>query len=256
MLININYIYIVNSKILNDMKKSIFSALCLVLLATTTQSAWGETWTKITSTSELTDGDYLIVYEGESGTGALAFDGSLTTLDAVSNTQSVTISSSSITLDAKYCFTIAQSGSNYTIKSASGYSIGQTSNANGLKSSNSNTYTNSISFSDGTANIVSSGAYLRYNTTSDQLRFRYYKSSSYTAQKAICLYKKSGSTEPTVYLGLFLAAFVAVRACVRRVECLYATFHHIIMSKIDFRSVHFAKALFVLFFLVLCCFCR
>lgn len=42
MLININYIYVVNSKILNDMKKSIFSALCLVLLATTTQSAWGQ----------------------------------------------------------------------------------------------------------------------------------------------------------------------------------------------------------------------
>lgn len=45
MLININYIYVVNSKILNDMKKSIFSALCLVLLATTTQSAWGATET-------------------------------------------------------------------------------------------------------------------------------------------------------------------------------------------------------------------
>ncbi|MDY4850970.1 MAG: hypothetical protein SO182_07065 [Paludibacteraceae bacterium] len=58
---------------------------------------------------------------------------------------------------------------------------------------------------------------------------------------------ESGSTPTTVYLGLFLAAFVAVRACVRRVECLYATFHHIIMSRIDFRSVYFAKALFFLF---------
>ena len=58
---------------------------------------------------------------------------------------------------------------------------------------------------------------------------------------------ETGSTGTTLYLGLFLAAFVAVRACVRRVECLYATFHHIIMSKIDFRSVHFAKALFFLF---------
>ena len=63
----------------------------------------------------------------------------------------------------------------------------------------------------------------------------------------LCL--TSGSTGTTLYLGLFLAAFVAVRACVRRVECLYATFHHIIMSKIDFRSVHFAKECFVCFFL-------
>ena len=65
--------------------------------------------------------------------------------------------------------------------------------------------------------------------------------------KTIKVTYESGSTGTTVYLGLFLAAFVAVRACVRRVECLYATFHHIIMSKIDFRSVHFAKALFVSF---------
>ncbi len=62
---------------------------------------------------------------------------------------------------------------------------------------------------------------------------------------------ETGTPSTTVYLGLFLAAFVAVRACVRRVECLYATFHHIIMSKIDFRSVHFAKECFVRFF----CFC-
>ena len=75
--------------------------------------------------------------------------------------------------------------------------------------------------------------------------------------KKITITYETGSTGTTLYLGLFLAAFVAVRACVRRVECLYATFHHIIMSKIDFRSVHFAKECFVCFlFLVLCCFCR
>ena len=79
-------------------------------------------------------------------------------------------------------------------------------------------------------------------------------SSKYAGIQAITITFTAGtcSTSPTtVYLGLFLAAFVAVRACVRRVECLDATFHHIIMSKIDFRSVHFAKECFVCFF----CFC-
>ena len=52
-------------------------------------------------------------------------------------------------------------------------------------------YQNTISFDeDGNVNIVSSGgAYLRYNSASNQIRFRYYKSSSYTGQKAIQLYR-------------------------------------------------------------------
>lgn len=83
-----------------------------------------------------------------------------------------------------------KSGDNYTIQSKSEYYIGQTSNANGLKSSTSTAYTNTVSLNaDGNVDIVSGGAYLRYNATSGQYRFRYYKSSSYTAQKAITLYK-------------------------------------------------------------------
>ena len=78
----------------------------------------------------------------------------------------------------------------YYIKSASKYYIGQTSDANGLKANKTTTYSNTISFNkDGTVNIVSGEAYLRYNASSGQYRFRYYKSSSYTGQKAICLYK-------------------------------------------------------------------
>ena len=49
--------------------------------------------------------------------------------------------------------------------------------------------------------MVSGGAYLRYNasTASGNLRFRYYKSSSYSSQKAIQLYKletSGGTVEP------------------------------------------------------------
>ena len=121
----------------------------------------------------------------------MAFDGSLTTLDAASNTVPVTISNSKIeATDAliKSTFTINADGT--TIQSKSGYYIGQTSDANGLKSSTSTSYTNALSLTDsGEFTAVSGGAYLRYNSASDQTRFRYFKSSSYTGQKAIQLYK-------------------------------------------------------------------
>ncbi|MBO6027358.1 MAG: T9SS type A sorting domain-containing protein [Bacteroidales bacterium] len=164
-------------------------------LITVTQAAYvapptpGNNYVKVTSTADLTDGQYLIVYEED----GLAFDGSLTTLDAVSNTIPVTISNNEIaitTATAASEFTIAAITDGYSIQSASGYYIGQTSDANGLASSDEIVYTNAISFDEGNANIVSSGAYLRYNSTSNQARFRYYKSASYTGQKAIQLYKK------------------------------------------------------------------
>ena len=154
-------------------------------------------YVKVTSTPADWSGDYVIVYEG----GSLIFDGSLSTLDAASNTQSVTISNNTISAAEgdPYCFTVAAVDGGYSVQSAGGYYIGRTSDSNGLTTSKTTVYTNTISLNDdGTANIVSGGAYLRYNTASNQLRFRYYKSTTYTAQKAIALYaKESGGS--TVY---------------------------------------------------------
>lgn len=157
-----------------------------------------QTYTKVTSTPTDWSGEYLIVYED----GKVAFDGSLGSLDAVSNTKEVSITDGKITGDfANYTFIIEKVEGGYSIKSKSGYYIGQTSDANGLKSSTSTAYTNTISLDgDGNVNIKSSGgAYLRYNATSGQTRFRYYKSSSYTSQKAITLYKleeNAGGSDP------------------------------------------------------------
>ena len=148
-------------------------------------------------TEDLADfsGEYLIVYEE----GTVAFNGGLSTLDAVSNTISVTINNSTIesnaTTDAAK-FTIAQRNEGgYSIKSASGSYIGRTADANELDESTSTVYTNTISITDGNADIIASGgAHLRYNKTSGQTRFRYYKSSTYTEQQAIALYKKTNSS--------------------------------------------------------------
>lgn len=162
---------------------------------TTTTIETSAKFEKVTSTPSDWSGQYLIVYEDES----FIFDGSLTTLDAVNNYSTVTINNETITTTTELesnVFTISSVDGGYTIKSSSGYYIGQTSNANGLQSNNITTYTNTLSLnSDKTVNIISSGTYLRFNTTSGQDRFRYYKSSSYTNQKAICLYKKVGGEE-------------------------------------------------------------
>lgn len=145
-------------------------------------------YVKVTSDSDLTDGQYLIVYE----TNNVAFNGGLSSLDVASNTISITISSSEIaqssTTDAA-SFTIDVSAG--TIKSASNKYIGNTSNSNGLTGGDTS-LTNTISLDNsGNAVIVSSGgAYLRYNANSGQERFRYFKSSTYSAQKAIQLYKR------------------------------------------------------------------
>ena len=144
-----------------------------------------ETWTKVTTAPTDWSGDYLIVYED----GNVAFDGSLSKLDAARNIQSVTISDGTITTDGcNFSFTIAATDGGYIIKSYSGYYIGrQSSSKNGLDSSQSTTYTNTLSLTGGNISIKSSaGTCLQYNSDKNQKWFRYFGSN----QKAIQLYKK------------------------------------------------------------------
>lgn len=149
---------------------------------------------KVTSTDDIEDGQYLIVCESAN----VAFNGGLETLDAASNTIGVTISNSKITATSTTEaaeFTIAASSDLYTIKSASGKYIGNGSNSNALTASTTEIKDTIRITTGGDADIIGTGgAYLRYNSASNQLRFRYYKSSSYTGQQAIQLYKKVEGT--------------------------------------------------------------
>ena len=168
--------------------KKLFSLLTIALL---TSSVWAADYVKVTADADLTSGTYLIVYEE----GGLAFNGGLEVLDAAQNTIAVTIAddkiASSADVDAA-TFTIDMTAG--TILSASGSYIGRTGDSNGL-TYGADAMTNTISIdNDGNAVIVASGgAYLRYNASSGQERFRYFKSSTYTGQKAIALYKQEGS---------------------------------------------------------------
>lgn len=129
-----------------------------------------------------------------SGNSNIILDGSLTSLDVASNTQTVTITNNSITTNSDYSFTIAASSTSgkFTVQSASGYYIGHTGAKNTLNSSetyNSNTHDNTITITtDGNAEIAVGSYHLVYNAAGS--RFRYYTS----AQQAIQLYKLEETT--------------------------------------------------------------
>ena len=165
---------------------TIIGSKSITVTSSSSGGSGAETFEKVSSISE---GDYLIVYE----TNSVAFDGSLTNLDSTPNTISVTIANSKIEATSTTkasAFTFTKSGDNYTIKSKSGYYIGRTANSNGIDSSTSTSYTNTISISNGNATIASSGGKsLLFNTASNQLKFRYLTNGG-----SIQLYKYSGSS--------------------------------------------------------------
>ena len=140
-------------------------------------------------------GDYLIVSEEKN----VAFNGGLETLDAVGDTIPVNIIDGVIAPDNVVdaaIFTISTVDGGYSIKSASGKYIGRTSDTNGMNESGEVEYVNTITVDveSGNVDIVGNGgAYLRYNSASNQSRFRYFKSTTYSGQEAIQLYKFMGN---------------------------------------------------------------
>lgn len=142
---------------------------------------------------DFSGGQYLIVCEGEN----LAFDGSLSTLNAAENNFIVSVRNGEIALAAAnndIYFTIEKVTSGYAIKSASGKYIGATSNTTTLNTSTTTKYANTISFNGNEMDIVSSGgAYLRFNKASTSMRFSYYPSTSFTDHQPIQLYKLDGT---------------------------------------------------------------
>ena len=124
-----------------------------------------------------------------------AFNGNNPTyLDTTNNYVAVTRSGNSVSPGENddFYFTISlidEENGLYSIQAANGTYIGRSSNMNGLNESDE-ALENIITIDDdGNAHIKGSGgAYLRYNNSSGQNRFRYYKSSTYTAQKTVQLY--------------------------------------------------------------------
>lgn len=131
-------------------------------------------------------GTYLIVNEEN----MVAFNGGLESLDVNENNIGVDISDGVIMSNAETnsaVFTISKTTAAYSIRSSSGFYIGRTSGTAGLNANQTTVYDNFIDIDEeGNAVVAASDTMvLRYNSTSGQKRFRYYKGT----QKAIQLYK-------------------------------------------------------------------
>ena len=175
-------------------------AMLLTLLPTAAFAA-GETGTysKVTEDQDDWTGEYLLVYEG--GTTSYVFDGSLSKLDAVNNYVEISADGDSITTQRDYAITVEAVEGGYVIKAANGSYIYSPSESNTLTTSpNQETAAQyPITFSvesDGIDIALSSGPHMRFNANGDQMRFRYYKSTSYTGQQPVTLYKLEGGETP------------------------------------------------------------
>ncbi len=163
-----------------------------------TETTESDAYVKVTSApANWANDHYLIVYEGDATHAAVAFDGKRDNgdngnIDAASNGVEVTITNDAIAKTARLAaaeWRIAAVTGGHSIQSASGFYIGQTTDANGLQNNSSTAYVNTLAYSSGFSVTGSGNAVMRYNYASDQLRFRYYKSSSYSSQQVIQLYK-------------------------------------------------------------------
>ncbi len=183
--INNAYYLEINATLDTQIEKIIYRYSCLPNIDTDDQVIVSS-YKKLSS--DLTDytGDYLFVYEE----GSLALNSSLTTMDTTNNGRTVTIIDNEIKYDEtteKLSFSVSKFNTGYSIKSASGSYIGCTvgSSINGLNLSTTeilNTFTHK--------DIVSNSHHLVFNSSATQMRFRYYKATSYQNQQLIALYKK------------------------------------------------------------------
>ena len=162
-----------------------------------TQNSSGGTSSYVKVTSEPADwsGDYLLVYEDNST--AYVWTG----VDSTSCYATSTISEDSISKpEGAVTLTIASVSDGYSIMVNGGTNDGKyiygSTGSNALNFGTS-AVANTLSY-DSNVEIVSNTSHLRFNSASDQMRFRYFKSASYSSQKVVSLYKEGQSIDPSL----------------------------------------------------------
>ena len=146
---------------------------------------------KVTSKDQMVSGGkYLIVYEGSK----YAFNSKLSSVDAANNYLKYEVENNEIVSDdalaaAAVTITFNEAKTQFQIRCANGKYITAANNANTLKTGTSAANFTVNFLSNGDFDLIETGgAHFRYNASSGQYRFRFYKSSTYTNQKAIQLY--------------------------------------------------------------------
>ena len=161
---------------------------------------------KVTSTPNDWAGEYLLVYEADATT-AYCWTG----VDAANCYEEMTINGNSISASNVVTISIAEMEGGYSILVNGGtnngkYIYGQ-SGSNTIKFGTSPELNTLECESDG-VKITSYTSVMRFNNASNNLRFRYFKSTSYTNQQAVQLYKKNdgGQQQETVATPTFSPA--------------------------------------------------
>ncbi|MBR3697948.1 MAG: endonuclease [Bacteroidales bacterium] len=162
-------------------------AFPVTVLASFTSNSNGN-FVRLTSTPSDWSGNYILVYEQSNNTGYV-----WTGEDGTNCFVSKTITNNTITDDNLVNLTIATMTGGHSIKVNGGTNNGKyihgTSGKNELEF-NTTAQVNTLTFEDNSVKMVSNTSVMRFNTASDQQRFRYFKSDTYTNQQPIQLYKR------------------------------------------------------------------
>ena len=145
-------------------------------------------YVKVTSAPSDWSGEYILVYEQSTTTGYI-----WTGIDNASCYVSKPISNGTIADDDFVTIIIAPMNNGYSVKVNGGTNDGKyiygSSNSNKINFGTS-AVLNTFSYESNSVKMVSNTAIMRFNSTSNNLRFRYFKSSSASSYQAIQLYKK------------------------------------------------------------------
>ncbi|MDD5979414.1 MAG: chitobiase/beta-hexosaminidase C-terminal domain-containing protein [Bacteroidales bacterium] len=184
----------------------LFAALAAILLITPPHfitKAQGQTFEKITSEPADWSGEYLLVYENSSTEAYVwtGVDDSNCYVTAPINNDQINASN----LTGHVTLTIAPMTKGYSIKvngsEHDGKYISGKSGSNTIFFGTTEVL-NTLTYSESEVLITSNTSVMRFNKTSGQMRFRYFKSTSYTNQQSVQLYKKveggGGGTIETV----------------------------------------------------------
>lgn len=150
-------------------------------------------YVKVTAAPADWSGEYLLVYEGETTTHVW------TGVDAANGNVEATATDGTISGTDFVTITVAPMEGGYSIKVNGGANDGKyISGKSGDNKLNfgANAALNTLAYEDGSVKIVSNTSVMRFNSAKDNMRFRYFKSSSYTGQKVVQLYKNTDGTSP------------------------------------------------------------
>lgn len=169
-------------------------AFNVTVMATFVQGNANGNFVKVTEAPTDWSGEYILVYEQSSTTGYV-----WTGVDVENCYVLKTITNNSIANDGLVTVTVAPMTGGYSVKVNGGENDGKylfgKSGENKLNFGTSPAL-NTFSFESNSVIMTSNTSVMRFNNTSGQNRFRYFKASTYGSQQPIQLYKKS-ATIPT-----------------------------------------------------------